>query len=313
MENKNLEQINFLFMSTQIADQIKINKMILDIGMRLAYRYTETVKIRTPYEQDGLMLFQMTLMKSASILKLTEGISFKSSTVDLKMENIYDPQTALAITRCQYEAFSNFNNIYIQSKTEAELQLKYHLWVKVGLNYRQKYNNENFKKYTGDNPEYNILYNHAKEKKEKERVEIEELKVLIQNNVCFLNLTPKSKQLITNNWNNEWKFKIDNEIAYRLNWTEIIKLSIKNSLVDDQYNYLSSNNHPSNLSVFQFAGMHENELDSSTMKTALTWSNFYLSFFISDFFQYFKLEAFFKELPDEHRLLLNTYNKMFRT
>jgi hypothetical protein len=306
------EKLIELYLSKKFEDQIKINKLILDIGMKLMHGYTANSQGRTPVEQDGLMLFQMTLMKSISILKLAEGIDFSSETGDLKLFKIYDPHTVLSIVRTQYEAFSNFNNIFIQSKTNDELLLKYYLWVKTGLKYRQKYNTEKSKKHIDTDVESKRVYYYIKEKKEKERIEIEDLKNKIRSNKCFLNLDKDSQELITKNWSREWKYKIDASVATKLNWVEIIKQSILNELIDDQYNYLSSNTHPSNVSVFQFAEMHEKSQDKDTMRVALMLSNFYLAFFISDFFQFYKMNELFKSLSNEQKIFLNAYNKLFR-
>lgn len=306
------ENLHKLFLSNDIEEQIKNNKLILDAGMRLMYSYGSNTKNRKPYEQDAYMLFQMTLLKGVSILKLSQGIDFSSETVNLKLSKIYDPQTVLTIVRSQYEAFSNFNNIYIQSKSIDELLLKYYLWVKVGLKYRQKYNTEKSRKHIENDTEFKKPYTSIKEKKEKEKAEIEELKDRIKTNSCFMNLDIDSKDLICKNWHREWKYSITGNKAVKLNWVDIIKHAVKNDMIDDQYNYLSSNTHPSNVSVFQFAAMHEQSRDKDTMRIALTWSNFYIAFLISDFFQFTKMESFFKSLSTEQKVLINTYNQMFR-
>jgi hypothetical protein len=295
-----------------MENQISLNKKIIDAGLKIMHECFKSGQIKTPQEHDGAILFQMTLLKSVSLLSLASGVNFNSEAGLVSIPLTLDPQTMFGIIRCQYESYSNFNNIFIQSSDQNELKLKYDLWVKVGLEHRQKYDVDQLKEHAKKDRAAKALYQETLAKQRDEENQINNLKQSIKDNPCFKNLDPNSQNLIEKNWQKEWKFEIKSSKANKLTWSKIMKNAVDNPLLDHQYDFLCSYTHPSNVSVFQFAAMYTQQTDKSMVKTALNLSNYFLSFFISDFISFYNMKSAFLSLPEEYRVLINFNNKMFR-
>ncbi|MGZ5281068.1 MAG: hypothetical protein ACXWEY_02215 [Bacteroidia bacterium] len=110
----------------------------LDTALELSL-FFKGYKFKNQADGDSTILFQMVIGKALSILKLLNGVSYTSnSNIKIQFANFIDPFSIWPLVRTQFEAFCNFNNIYV-NHTEATTELLYNLWVLSGLMYRQSF------------------------------------------------------------------------------------------------------------------------------------------------------------------------------
>lgn len=252
------------------------------------------------YDHDANLLFQMTILKGLSVLKLSNPINYINPINGSQLLNTYDPFSTYNLVRAQFEAFCNFNNIYIQSENLESLQLKYKLWVLSGLNYRQRFKVET---------EENI------KKKDKEKNQIETLIGEIENNSVFDQLEEQSQKNIRDAIKKrEWQLQINGSKAYKIAWHQMMTNAGVNDSLEDQYTFLSLATHPSNVSVFQFGSMYNENMQEFNQRMALQVSKIFLSMFVRDYCNYFpSCKNTFNKLPSICQLLINSYNSMFRS
>ncbi|MBL7935738.1 MAG: hypothetical protein JNM51_08005 [Bacteroidia bacterium] len=249
---------------------------------------------------DGMYLFQMTAMKNLSILNLMQSLNYYNELGDFNMENLHDPFALSCLVRTQYEAFCNFNNIYRVSKSADEKTFKYLLWVLSGLKYRQSFPTKQ---------QENI------EKRENERLQIEELKKAIKMSRTYLNLDPDAQDNIDKAIKSKkWQVIVNGEKAHGIPWHEMMSNAGATDLFNGQYTSLSLNTHPSNVSVFQFKNMYSDGNDLPTSILTMKLSKWLISFFIADYCYYFEdAKQTFEKLPLMTQILINQYNSLFRT
>jgi hypothetical protein len=295
--------IDFL-MPLTLEGQIDVYKYIVNSAFFILSHESRERPGKAMYA-DANMLYQMTILKCHSILNLSRGIIGYINPLDgISFKHIYDPFSIYNIVRSQYEAFCNFNNIYIVSKIdEAEKEFKYYLWEISGLKYRQRFDAE---------------MEENKTKKEVEKKLIEELKNKIFDNTCFEELNEASKARIKEEVEKngkEWKIEIVNKDARWLAWHEMAKNAGLNSRMQMQiYSHLSLSTHPSNVSVFQFESLYSSGEHVKATVMAMKISSFIISFLISDFCHYSTTAAkTFMLLPHLNQHIINTYNNMLRS
>ncbi len=305
MEKIDKEQYRKLLMDLTIPGNIDNEhiafKKIIDVGMKMLWDHKKNTTINET-DNDGHLSFQMTLLKSISLLKLSSGLYYFNDLNNTHLNSVFDPFGMGNIVRSQYEAFCNFNNIYIQSIDSNQLAIKYYLWVIAGLNSRQRF----------PTSEKTIL------KREKEAHIIKNYIDLLNKNVCFESLSGSGKLNIQKCIKKrEWQIVINRNNAYKIGWHEMFSNAGVNKIYDEQYNYLSTVSHPSNLSIIQFREMYEGEtlverVDFQSMKVMLNTSKSIVAFLIRDYITYFKLYSAFNELPVIDQMLVNVNNKNFR-
>ncbi|MCU0359621.1 MAG: hypothetical protein MUF75_02710 [Bacteroidia bacterium] len=286
--------------SDSFADMIESHKMIAEVGFSIFYAHGKESTKTSVYDHDGNILFQMSILKCLSLQQLAHSINYKNSIDGVTLKDTYDPFGMYTIVRAQYEAFCNFNNIFIQSRSEDELKLKYHLWVLSGLNYRQRFKAKS---------------EWAKKKKATEAIEIDNLNKSVLENPCYLQLDEQSQQNIQDCIKRkDWQIKIDGNRSYKIAWHEMMSNSGANENLDGQYSYLSLATHPSNVSVFQFSSMYIENQQGFNAKIALQLSRASTAMFVRDYVEYFKLtEKHFNNLPIMPQLLINGCNSLFRS
>jgi hypothetical protein len=290
-----------LTVSKNFRNEITAYKRILDCSLKILIDHKKTSKL-TEIENDGHLMIQIILLKSLSLLKLANGFKYRNDLNNTTLNDIYDPFGMGNLVRSQYEAFCNFNNIYIQSINQDEIELKYYLWVICGLKSRQRFpaNSAN-----------------SKEQREKESKIIVEYVDLISKNACYISLNERAKSnLECCLGNREWQIKVAGDNVYKIAWHQMFSnAGVKH--YDEQYNYLSSLSHPSNLSVILFKQMFEGSKpeersDYHSMRGMLTTSKTIMSFLLKDYITYFNLHKQFDELPIIDQMLVNAFNRNFR-
>jgi hypothetical protein len=199
------------------------------------------------------------------------------------------------------EAYCNFNNIYIQSSTHDEKELKYNLWVISGLKYRQG---------------FDTMLKTSVEKKAMETVQIQAIEKSIFESALVNKLSDESKKLIRYAVSKKkWQVTLTGKNVQILGWQSLLNnVVLQNiSFINSLYTYLSLATHPSNVAVFQFAEIHAKNQESNTFAIAIRLAQYLLSFHISDYCNYFFKESnLFSSLPPLQQLLIDSTNKMFR-
>jgi hypothetical protein len=287
--------------SKNFQNEITGYKRILDSSMKILFNHKKNSKL-TEVDNDGHLLIQILLLKSMSLIKLANGLRYRNDLINTHLNDVYDPFGMGNLVRSQYEAFCNFNNIYIQSKNQDEIDLKYYLWVLGGLNSRQR---------------FPAISQSAIEQRKKESEIIKLYLDLLYKNSCYIGLTERVKSNIEGYiGRREWQIKVSGDNAYKIAWHEMFSnAGVKH--YDEQYNYLSSLSHPSNLSVIQFKQMYEGSTpeeraDYQLMRVMLNTSKTIMSFLLRDYITYFNLHPQFDQLPLIDQMLVNANNKTFR-
>ena len=106
------EYFRLMFSETK-EDKKESYSKVVDAGFQILNPVHEKIigDLRTAQNQDAMILFQMVMSKGLAIQKLIDGIDFKNPKTEITT-NILDPTSIAALTRTQFEAFSNFHNIY---------------------------------------------------------------------------------------------------------------------------------------------------------------------------------------------------------
>jgi hypothetical protein len=253
-------------------------------------------------DAEAKIIIQMMLSKSLYIKKIIEGVSFKS------LPKIIDPTILVSFIRTVYETVGLFNLIYRNSKTEEEKKIKYNLWAISGLNYRQRFRHE-------DEPIW------VKTKANTEKNKIESYCNEIYQSSIFEKLTSSSQKIIKKMINKK-SFLLNfqkNEVV-ELKWNDlidvigIIKKEVK-LIFEKSYTYFSLYSHPSNVAVFQFAQMYDEENKTFMILTVdnMKFFFFLISIFIADYINLFPATInTFEKLSIRDQIVINAHNMACR-
>lgn len=298
MKEELRKEFTRLLIPQDLNNAIESHKLITDVGFTVLLKHGNECS-DTDWNHDANLLFQMAILKSLSLQQLSLPINYINEIDNSTLKNAYDPFAMFAIIRTQYEAFCNFNNIYLFSKSIDEIQLKYYMWVLSGLNYRQRFKTES---------------EDTKKKKETEARQIEELINKVKANNCFLQLNEQSqKNILDCIKKRDWQIKVEGVNASKIAWHEMMTNAGTSDKLESHYSLLSLNTHPSNVSVFQFGTMYIQNMQEPTVTMALQLSIIYTSMLIRDYIVYFDLcEKIFNKLPLLPQMLINSCNALFR-
>lgn len=253
---------------------------------------------------DAKILLQMMLTKTLNLKKAIDGISYNAPNGS-KLNNIIDPTIIASLIRNIFETVSMFNLIYLKPDTDDEKKIMYTLWVSAGLKYRQRFevtaqSDENKQKITEEKAQIEKLANQIKETELYKRLDIKE-QIKIDNQL-------KGK---------DYQIYFDGLMVKFVSWQETVSvMGIKDSLLPNIYTYFSLYSHPSNVSVFQFAGMFEKgneafpEITNFNVKTAF----FMFSIFIADYIKIFPdVLKTFEQMDLVEQIVINFQNTMARS
>ncbi len=261
--------------------------------------------VNTQRLADAKIIFQMFFSKLLSLRNALDGISFKAKDGSF-LNPIIDPTTFIPIVRTIYESVCAFEIIYSIPDTEEKKDIVYNLWVKAGLEYRQRI-------ASGiTNPE--LL-----KKIEDERKEIQDCKDFIENTITYKNICKKGKDIVQKVMKNkEFKILISEDSVKQLGWQEISYQFGGKRIRDvfvNIYTYFSLNAHPSYVSVFQFKDMFSKDKPyEEIILLNMKFSFALLSMFLSDYIKLFpeiKTDFFLKE-DLLTQMSLDAYNKFVR-
>jgi len=247
---------------------------------------------------------QMMMTKAMNLKKVITGVSYESAS-GWNLNKIIDPTIIASLVRNIFETVAMFNLVYSKPETDDEKNIMYWLWVSAGLKYRQRF------EAVGQTAE-------NKEKIENEKAEIEVLANNIRETELFKNLDLKNQNKIENQLKSkEYQIFFDGLKVKLISWQECVNLmGIKETLLPNIYTYFSLYSHPSNVSVFQFAGMFEkgNEAFPDMATFNLKTSFFMFSIFIADYIKLFPSTlATFENLKIVEQIVINFNNTMARS
>lgn len=302
----NQEQLRHEYLRLTRCQDIKDSYELLDI---YSDYFLKTVKnhqtepVKTKILLDAKMVNQMMLPKILHIRQIVNGVSF-TSTDGAVLNSIIDPTIVATLTRNVYETVSMFNLIYWHTKTEDERLILYNLWAIAGLNYRQKF-------------ESSISTSENEQKAKDEKQDISNLISEIENTKLYIGLDQRDQNKIQNKIKEkDFKIRFENNKVIFLHWQELSDtMGIKFGLFKKVYTYFSLYAHPSNVAVFQFGEMFNNEDKVFIFLTILNLKHLFalLSIFIADYIHLFPtVLKTFESQPLIYQILINGHNNLFR-
>lgn len=254
-------------------------------------------------EADAKIILQMILTKVLHLKNNIMGVSYLSKD-GARLNKIIDPTIVASLTRNIYETVGLFNLIYRYGDNPDERYITYLLWVHSGLMYRQRF-------------ESVITSNESRLKFEKEKEELERIKVAIEETELYSKLDEKNKAKIQNRLKEkEYLIRFEGTNVRFMHWHELIEtMHIKAGLLENIYTYFSQYSHPSNVSIFQFQHMFDKgeEAFIDITKFNLKIAFFMFSIFIADYIHFFQqTQKTFDELNIRDQIVIDFYNKTAR-
>ena len=191
----------------------------------------ENIKISYWQKYSETLLFKFCL-HGLTLHNICSGLTLQSSYFEKELNGakVIDISSVKVVLRSQLETFLMYYHIYVNPKSDDEKQLRYHAWIYSALLQRQ-----NFPTTT----------EFGKQQKEKDLIEIENIKIEIQKLSSFSNLSVKQQKALLKTGSG----KLFNH------WAEILKetgFSDKHAF-STIYNYLSMYSHSEGVSVIQLS------------------------------------------------------------
>lgn len=276
----------------------------LDFFMKVIWEH-HSRPVSTQRMADAKIIFQMFFSKMLSLKNALGGVSFRAKNGSF-LNPIIDPTTFIPIVRTIYESVCAFEIVYIIPDTEDKKNLIYNLWVKAGLEYRQRF-------ATG------ITEPELLKKIAEEQQEIQNCKNFIETAQTYINLGEQEKNKIqTTMSNKDFKVYINGNGVQKLSWQEISSLfggTRIDLIFKNIYTYFSLYAHPSQVAIFQFQDLFAKDkpfIDIILLN--VKFSMVLLSIFLADYIKLFpeiKTDFFLKE-DISTQMTLDTYNKFIR-
>ena len=300
------EELRQNFIKYNLKPTIRENREVLDMFSNflvMAVKNHHNDPVDNDADAQAKLILQMMLTKTLHLRSLANGIEFVANDGTI-LNNIIDPTIVAISIRNIFETAATFNLIYRTSKAGDEKTITYLLWVIAGLSYRQRF-------------ESNIVSQEIRDKYEFEKKEIQRLTNEIEQTNLFQALDAKNKQRIRNLIKQKsYHVKFENNKALSLAWYELIPvMGIRRGLFDNIYTYFSLYTHPSNVSVFQFGEMFENEQKPFLELTNfnLNYATSFLSIFLADYLNVFPaVKESFNQLSLLEQIILDYPNKFAR-
>lgn len=262
MDARRMNELSELLNNVDIQIDVVLRyvKSISDVMFNLFFNWRRTYSEKNVSEADAIAQCMMNC-KLQSFLKLSEGITIIPQN---KSFMILDISSLTTIVRSMYELVFIFHNIYVEQKTEEEKNIVLYLWEIRGLNNRQGLSNV---------PE------EYKEKEEREKKQIEELRGKIGKIINELNIIDEVKlqleRVVKSNTTKikGYRFEKDNndriisfqDIRMEDNVEELLNLDEYINV----YRFCSVHSHPSYLSVLQFGQMYNGDEYKMYLRTLL--------------------------------------------
>lgn len=320
--------------SPNATNDLESYKLILDSGFYLSRKLEELFPHAERNQQiiDGMTLFQMTLTKGLSLFQLIHGLNYHNPIGNFSFTNLRDPMSMSSIVRAQFEAFSNFHNIYNSSDNKDVSRLLYDLWFVAGLKERQRFVDDKLggklelpEGIDSDDPtnqrlvemqaRYEEMKKENKQKGEDEAKVIESTIENIHKNPIYLGLS-EEKQIALDKRIKDREFQlIYTEGKFTpAGWRDLFLNAEVKEAFYHLYSSMSLNSHPSNVSVFQYDQMFSDNSNDELALVSLRISKYILAFMIADFCTHFpELKKVFQQLPKINQLIIDGFNTNYRS
>ena len=271
---------------------------------KLSYNWRKQHKATNEKIDFAYYMFQQHLANMRAILELSNGIEIYSNHPETK---VIEPTTIISIVRSVYERMFIFHCIYVLPETEIEQDILFYLWIIKGLKNRQK----------------GYVPQEFKEKKRKERAEINQLIAQIKDLSNRLNIIPDAINKIVNSAIDKsltpkgYKYiKDTNHVIIDFKEISLSKASIE--LMGEKfppiYNYFSMHTHPSYLGTLQFSQLFDKEVNKDFMQTLIVSIALFQGKIISDFVNSVEgVKEIFETLPKEEQENCRMNNQIFQS
>lgn len=269
---------------------------------KLSYNWRKQHKATNEKIDFAYYMFQQHLANMRAILELSNGIEIYSNHPETK---VIEPTTIISIVRSVYERMFIFHCIYVLPETEIEQDILFYLWIIKGLKNRQ----------VGYVPQ------EFKEKKRKERAEINQLIAQIKDLSNRLNIIPDAINKIVDSAIDKsltpkgYKYIKDaNHVIIDFKEISLSKASIE--LMGENfppiYNYFSMHTHSSYLGTLQFSQLFDKEVNKDFMQTLIVSIALFQGKIISDFVNSVEgVKEIFETLPKEEQENCRMNNQIF--
>lgn len=245
------EKISILineFESLNLSSLIPSLESILQASAFIVQSLYETKPKLNPGEVYQETLLIKIIFTSRSVINLSQGIEFGILGREERLQ-IIDRSSLYILTRSVIEAFLTLEYLYFNDLSREEQEFRYNLWRISGFMSRQDFGNSENDKFI--------------QKLEREKIEIEELKLTIKQSQFYSSL------------NKQDLWKLDKYGLPRLmSWSSLINQSVlKTKLFDRIYKLYSNYAHSEFIAMIQLNEGKLSKLDQSNIETTLTTLN----------------------------------------
>lgn len=299
------------------GDSLEAYQLVLDSGMYLSqavHKYLPQ-EVRNKFIDDALILFQMTIAKGIAVLNIANPINYYNSIGDFSLPDFVDPMAIASLVRPQYEAFTNFNNIFNSTDDKDAKEFLYDVWVIAGLKERRRFyvepTDEKLKKMS--DVQRKTALGH-KVKAQDELKIIESLLEKVHKNPFYTGLNEKQKAILDDQLKGRvFQFILSDGRMVKKSWLDMFLKTGAREVFMPMYSLMSMLTHPSNVSVFQYAQMFDDYENVQSAKILLKMSEKIMCFFIADYCRYIpKAREEYQKLPEMNKVIIETANKSMR-
>jgi hypothetical protein len=303
------EQLKRLRLPVGVED----TRLALQVAVECAFHVSQPlIGKEAPDSQqcDAHHLIQMVLLRSASVLHLSEGTPHPSgANVHLPWPTALDPVSIWGLVRAQYEAFAALSNIFTQHQG-VERDFLYSIWALAGL-----MNRAPIQEFLED-PQYaKYVQREDKEAYQRLLAEIEVEKAKFQALPLFKTQTPKKQgELMYRIARGQFQFVIEGGVPIWKGWHVTFMRAAKSDLFDTLYASMSLWVHPSNAAARRFGVLFGPERDHlRQLEHALSLAALILAMTMHEQIALFsECRSAYDALPSERRELLEHWNSMCR-
>lgn len=316
MENK-FECYLRLSQANTYKDSLETYQLVLDSGMYISQAVHKSLpqKDRNEFINDALILFQMSMAKGIAVLNIANPINYYNSIGDFSLPDLVDPLAIASLVRPQYEAFTNFNNIFNSTEDKDAKQFLYDVWVLAGLKERRRFygepTDEKLEKMSVEQRKTALEH---KAKADNDLKKIESLMEKVHQSPFYTRLNDKQKEILDDQLNGRvFQFVLSNGRMVKKSWLDMFLNTGAHEVFTPMYSLMSNNTHPSNVSVFQYAQMFDKYENVKSAKTLLRMSEKIMCFFIADYCRYIpQAKEEYQKLPEMNKVIIETSNAHMR-
>ncbi len=288
-------------------------RLALQVAVESGFRVSQPlIGTEAPGERlrDAHHLIQMVLLRSASIMQLSEGTPHPNgASIHGPWLSAPDPVSIWVLVRAQYEAFTALSNIFTRHQGE-EQEFLYSIWALAGL-----MNRAPLQEFLDDPPYANYVQREDKEAYEALIAEIEVEKAKFKALPLYKSQTPKKQEeLLKRISKGQFQFVFEDGVPNWKGWHLTFIRVAQSDLFDTVYSTMSLWAHPSNAGARRFGEMYAPSQEyCRQLEHALCFAALLLSMIIHEQISLFpECRAVYESFPTEMRDLLAHWNHLSR-